>query len=742
MPYKDVEQRKAAHAQRQRNYRSRHDNYVEHERIRLRSFHANEEWSLLSAVKLTVDGEDMRDDGCYSQFAVGTPDGDKPIVSPPGKSLGFLETMNHIRKIKNHYRKMTRQRVHISGYYTAYDFHSLILRDISITLEQKYAIKLGLSKRHSAIRGPDYQDIVEMAQLGIGVKLRPKTLEVWWYKMDRNKSFLLDKDGKKQIRDHLKIEDIGSIFAMRMDLAVQLFRSEVSPEDMPQFDHDCALLARGKAARGDFKSAGMTEADILAYNSLELSRLRWLVDILVKLYHENGLRPRSLAGPAPGARALLEKYGLKSHLKTTTYDEVSYQEGPEMDWHRDSFHAGRIEQSFIGYVPAWYEADTRNAYVAALRAMPCAAHAIERPLTIEELRQANEDKIIYPGWEYEIVYRCDTQRKFGPFAHRHNGGTEFPLRGRERVYGVEIQAFFATLGNDKYDIVAGLAHESTCEEPYPFATMTIENYESRRVHKHDGRLGLAEIEKKAMLSVYGVTAQTAGGYRTIDEHGKTLSYKTPEYSNLWAAGFITAFERARQSLFNRAYGDLVFGHATDAVFLFEVPNGMRDHESDALGELEIKQHGPTVFFGAGIRVAENAKETKRRGFTVDIPFSVAMNAYREGETELTISYRHFKGLPESLHKQGDVITLDDDAATFQVREKIITISLDALKSKRDISRPVHVTAPDGTDFWYAPPPRMGQGDPLRYQRPFDPPPTSLLSWVLERGQRNMETYQP
>lgn len=726
-------ERKKHNSQR---FRANNPEYREREQSRLEA-RTQREWSVADSIRMAVDGEDLHDDANYSQFTVGRQGVKHEIRSPRGHSLTLLQIATLLFKVKRANRKHHQKSTRFYGYYLGWDWHMAILHDPLVSLEQKYAIRMQLSKAAAAIRTTDYSPVVELPQYGLGITLRPKTLYIYKYKMHRG-VIARDDDGAAIIINRVKIEDIGTIFACRFDKALDQFRSLVLPEDIDQFQSDLNLLKRGKEARGDFAGAGMTTDDVARYNYLEIDRLAWLVDIMVTICNEVGLHPSSFAGPKPFATALVNKYKLGPHIKREDNDTVEYQEGPAMRWHRACFFGGDIECFVQGLVKEWCEVDTRNAYVKALAEAECAAHAIERELTAGEIAAANAGEI-HSQWQYTITWKLHKGAQHGLLPMRYKSGIYYPTAGKVSTYGVDIQVFFKYMHpDDQYNITAGLAHISTCEDgQHPYRVMCEETYEARKQYKRDGKLGHAEVIKKPLLSIYGATAQAAGGYRIIDkETGETLSYHTPPNASLHLAGFITAYERARQLEYRLRWPDQVIGHATDAGFFIgpDVPPEIRENEGDSLGEVEIKKHGATYFIAAGIRSAENPKESKSRGFSVPLSLDEIVKAKAENQEKITYNYRHFVGLQESLHCNSGKISLTENAGTFITVERDIDITENALSSKRDVQGQDTVQM-DG--YVWAHPYRTTFGPSELYTRPYD-----LKANVVESIQRNREEFQP
>jgi hypothetical protein len=253
--------------------------------------------------------------------------------------------------------------------------------------------------------------------------------------------------------------------------------------------------------------------------------------------------------------------------------------------------------------------------------------------------------------------------------------------------------------------------------------MIEETYAKRAELKQAGD-GAEVVLKLALNSGYGITAQTAGAYREINEQGETIGYHTPSSSNITLAAWDTAYVRAR--IYRALCSPGTVAAATDAVYslapLFDGNGNSLESAEAGLGSWEAKAHAaPVLLVAPGLAVTE-AGMLKKRGIGGHVDVPALIEAWERPNTSadftFTVTQQRYKDLRASLHydRKTDSWTRDADWGEFHTLERDLNLTPSILASKR-ATNDEYLTHPPHDYTVY--PPYAGGQRTIGYRRPFD-----------------------
>lgn len=668
-------------------------------------------------VPIAADGE-ATDDGVYDLFAMYNPAvGHVTVTNPTG--IGLREYVDRALRVKRAVKKATGKQSALIYFAQGYDHEKMIVQSPELTDTDRVALAKQKSRGYGAVVTQGKEQLeTDFPALSMQAYIGKKT--------GRFLPYRTYPSGQQFTYGRLSYQDIHSFFNCSFIKAVEKFSKLWTDEERATYTPLYELIKEGKEARENWAQHAFGPEKRALYNQAELVLTHWLFETVRQLCMEVDIYPTSLAGPAPLARALIKRYGVESHLKPQGYDTVEYQRSVWNMVCRHAFKAGWIELCVQGVLSEWVEYDVSSAYPYQMTKLPCCAHGEAVHLSKEELRES-PDK--HPFAIYRCTWRCPVGTRFGPFAVRApNGAIYRPLSGTDWVYSSEVSAF-ADCGTGSYTVTDGWEWRSSCTEEHPFEHMVRSTFEQRETLNQAGNPA-EYILKLSLNSLYGIMAQCAGARRIIDEEGATVGYKTPRYSNLFAAGLITAGTRAQLYRAACAAPEAVVAVATDALLLTR-DVGVLDGQCPAaktLGTFEKKAvKEATLFVAAGIHFAEpTGKSTGKNDKLRGAPSSPAVaqqfwDAWRAGEEKITLTERRFQNILHGAHRAPNgKCSLSPTVGTFQEETRVCDLSPNALASKRDcMQAPEWVQSERGQYRYFPPYATMQRGNPTLYMRPMD-----------------------
>jgi hypothetical protein len=662
---------------RQRKHRETSPEYMRREAIRLdKRHHTLETWKLSPRNSVAVMWDGEATDGVHYDILQAHAEGRQWKLAP-GRSIGLREALHWFKKIKREVCNKSSKKCIFVGYGTRYDWEMMILGEPSLSTQDKIDIARQAGRSYKAVRQADEPLEKWYPQLGASIYLGRKSQRIL-FPFQR---------GELTLHEKLEFQDIHTFFARSFVRALDMFRTAWKEQEAtlePLFK----LIVAGKEARGDWEKHNFTPEMIEQYNSAELVMCEWLWKTVLTLCQSINIFPKSLAGPAPMARAAIERYGLRSHIKPSNYDTIEYQEGEWMRVCREAYKGGRIELMIQGIVKQWWEADLTSAYPAKFKMLPCLAHGKSRKANPEEIAEANQghvpdNAICYIEWAMPIGAH------FGAFPCRdRHGGIHYPLCG-QGWHHAELVQVFQELDAGDWDIQDMWIWESSCKIEHPFEQMINDLFLERQRLLTEGNAAEYLI-KLTLNSMYGILAQMAGFARIVDEDGKTVAYKSPKYTNLYGAGKITAATQAALMRVALPQHDKVIAFATDAVYSTEPlalpPEQITDDDHKELGKwVVVEGKEERYFIAPGIGISPSGK-SKTRGFGAMPSYQELTAAYLSGKPMFTYHEQRFQNILKS--KAGD--TLKGCAGLFAIEERSLTLDAYGLRSKRDEGRGVVV----------------------------------------------------
>jgi hypothetical protein len=702
-----ADKQRANHRLRQQRYREQNAEYRTRETIRLdKRHHTYESWKLNPATTVAIMWDGEATDGVhYNLLQAHAGNRNWTLERPADTGIGIRDAIAWFKKIKREVAKAEHKKVVFVGYGTRYDWEMMILAEPSLSTQEKIDLARQSGRNYKAVRRQDEPLETWYPQLGASVYIGRKIQRI---------IFPFVRDGRT-LHEKLEFQDIHTFFARGFAPAIGMFKTawaENAEWIQPLFD----LIVRGKEARGEWEEHGFTPAMIDEYNRAELVMCEWLWQTVLDLCKQIGIFPKSLAGPAPMARAALERYGLRDHIKPRDYDSIDYQEGEWMRVCREAYKGGRIELMVQGIVKIWWEADLTSAYPSVFRTLPCLAHGESRKATEQEVELANHSTVP-SGAICDVQWRMPKTMHFGAFPCRDGrGGIHYPLEGRGWHHSDLVSAYQEWDGGEWY-IHNMWLWESSCELDRPFQPLVDDLFAERQRLLAEGNAA-EYLLKLTLNSMYGILAQMAGFARIVNEDGETVGYKSPRYTNLYGAGKITAATQAALMRVALPQHESIIAFATDAIYStapLPLPaEQVTDEDHKELGKWVVSQGKEEKYFIApGISQSPSGK-SKTRGFGAMPSYATLTEAYLRGDVSITYQERRFQNILKSRTGDG----LNAQAGLFITEERTLTLDAYGLTSKRNPSRGI---VQMGTAR-YIPPYMSQMGPNQQYMRSIDPGP--------------------
>jgi hypothetical protein len=342
--------------------------------------------------------------------------------------------------------------------------------------------------------------------------------------------------------------------------------------DYPQLD----VVTKMKSERREFAVEQMQE--ILYYCKLECSMLVALMKQLRDYLDTAQLPIRRWDGAGACAAALLMREKILDHKREVmrVVNEAA----------QHAYAGGRMELCRYGHQPNTkiYHYDINSAYPTAMCTLPSlreghffdgrGSYRPEYPFSIYRITWDFEDCAMYPF-----------------FWRAHNLSIYFPQQGSGWYWQPELEAAQLALGlgvlRGKITIHESYHFESD-KELTPFEWLP-ELYEQRKEWKRQG-IGAEKVIKLAINSLYGKTAQHAGGSEG----------KPPRYHQIEWAGYITSYTRAMlyRAIIPALDSRQIIMTATDGIYslmpLTDLPLG------SMLGQWEYKEHSGLTVVQSGV----------------------------------------------------------------------------------------------------------------------------------------------
>jgi len=701
-----------------KKYRDETPEYADVEQKRNYERHGKE-WALGNAELVMVDGE-ADDTGHYNLFQAYSPIlGVVSLQHSPTDRLGLFDCTQFMHTLQGKVRfwgkgKKTRFLYFAGGY----DISQQLYGEKRMTPEEQAQAWHMRSRAWGAVRGPEWTSELMIPAANAGLQIGRKSGYVSFYPTEQELRLHPEAHARR-----VSWSDMFTLFNTGLVKAVEEYAKFWTLEEHTAMDGWLDAVKLGKDARGQWEAAGYSEAQIAEkYQEPELRLMHWLASKVIELCKEVGLYPKTLAGPAPIARALMHKYGATAHIKPKDYDTREFQEGPIMRTIRRSFFGGNIQSCISGYLPRGYHIyDINSAHPSHIKNLPCGAHGYWRDISPKEIA----GNTVLPHAIYHIKWQCPLETRWGPFPVRlKKGETRYPLEGEGWYCSPEIEAFIDCYDSASYDLLDGIQWVSTCRHVHPFEAMVQETYDARQEYKKN-KHPAGNILKLALNSSFGVLAQTHGSHRIIDEKGETTGYETPKLSNLFLASLVTSGTRANLMRLTATDPHNVFALATDAVKCYrEMPISSiesEDRNTDReLGGLEHEMvDDPSYIVAPGV-IAHSGGHDKYRGvpskstwWSGETAHSSMFDAldYASKEEFVTIS-AHF----DEYQNPYSAGTEPGTEGQFIPAEREMDSTVRALRTKRDTLLAVAI----GERLWYCPPYWASpDGASRAYMRPMD-----------------------
>lgn len=704
--------------------------------------YAKKHKTLSEAWLVACDLEDENDDGKADLLQAGwyTPDGRfhvKSIRNEQGisyrEAATFQSDVYYACATMQRKLDATKQPRTIFIWYAGanYDWDQLAGNMEGISDRERYVLAHMGKKSYGKVRDKDFCDNVtflDTKQQLYQVSRTARALTMKRLKTDENGMLVMHEE-KPIVLQQLVNHDL---FGLTASSFVKAIEDVVAPNletyfpfiSRAFFDAQLDIVRAGKLVRGKFVEAGYTPDDIATYNMAELRLLALEGMTFQKMCDLVGLSPASLAGPAPLAKAALKKYGAMQHIRRDDYDEAEFKEGSVYHAIKSAYFAGRIELAGIGHIDTLYESDINSAYPTAIADLPCGKHGYYKELDQEQAEQYCIDHlhsdtlaVYHVRWGPSKGHKLSLSCGWGPFpARSKTGQVSFPLHAESWVHHAELATYLRYRPDSTWPDVMLLGAvvwiPKPCECPKPFSFIH-ELYALRMQFKKNGQ-GEQLIIKLCMNSAYGALAQQCGEYTLIAEDG-SKTYHSPKTQNLLLAGAITSFCRAKILKELLLHGDTIIGVATDAIFSTEPMTDLV--LSDSLGDWSQTIYYDNEIVMPGIRSWESSEENgkqkgpgyKCRGIAKDQIggfFGDVKQARMIGIIQVAVKNRVYIGLLQATDKTGKFVRDDWGHIIDDIKE--IDISSTVLRSKRDITRIIHVY--DGGFTSYAPTMNIPVGD--------------------------------
>ncbi|MHB1701505.1 MAG: DNA polymerase [Acidobacteriaceae bacterium] len=371
-------------------------------------------------------------------------------------------------------------------------------------------------------------------------------------------------------------------------------------------------IVEGKLGRVDFST--WEPEKIRYYNNQEVLLLVQLMEAYREKHRSAGLPDlRRWDGAGAVAASWLQREGALAFMPRT---EVAQAHDIRA---RYAYFGGRIEMGAWGKAARIYHYDINSAYPAGMTRVPDMSQMSFEHSESPDLPD-DDFSLVHVRWNVKL-----SPYGYGPLPWRDRHGTIiYPRLGEGWYWNVEVKSALRRFPQGIQIVESYAPHNDGGKAlVYPFAESILHDYTTRAGWKRDGDAAHIPL-KLALNSLYGKTAQKAGHQGNV-----------PRYRNLFWAGFITAFTRAKINDALLLAGDRVVLTMTDSVFSL-VPLDLP--LSDKLGEWGIEEEDRTIdVLGAGIyRLGDGQgkfKPIKERGFGgVDIPFDQILDDWYAGRS--------------------------------------------------------------------------------------------------------------
>jgi len=310
------------------------------------------------------------------------------------------------------------------------------------------------------------------------------------------------------------------------------------------------FMVRGKDSRADFNEWNLQS--IIEYTTIELDYLVEMMDKLESGLLGLGLNLRQYHGAGAIASAMLKKRIGKKFICKPLPNVVERAACL-------AYFGGRIELFNCGtHTDLIYEADINSAYPRAIADIiptdnckwDCRGYN-KKIITQEFLDSCSEFGI------YEIEWECPDNQRICPFPYRSDKQKKvfYPTKGRGSYHKVEIQA---ALGHCTMYAITAIHLIPQSEEK--IFSWVWDDYQTRAdltaiIKKTGIPNSIEKIIKLGLNSLYGKICQTTGGKQ-----------RRPPWHNIFWAGYITAFTRAKVFEAMMTCPDSIIMAATDGVY--------------------------------------------------------------------------------------------------------------------------------------------------------------------------------
>lgn len=681
-------------SQRARNYLN-NSAYNDREMVRNQGRHHRE--SVIKRLNpIAIDGEAGPSEygAHYSELRIVS-DNQRDAIETDGTTPLALEHVvpalkrwqgREKRKLKNSFNDNR-----FYGFAIGYDGDKWIGGSGILTPEQKHAIAQQMKKSYGRVQQPGWRREVDIPQMGISIYRGKKQIVIYYWDSDE-KGYIFDDNGVPVYKKYnTTVNDVFSLFAKKFETVCADFLAHMEGPEYERYNYLFTLIQEGKKQRGSSTAMWKDRARRAAYNYAELEWLLYIVKGVQAASIALELSPHELNSPASLTRAALTKYAVKRHVQPEWYSGVEFMESEEFQFIRRAQFAGRIEQCVQAVLDECYEYDINSAYPSFTRNLPCMAHGHFRWLTDNEIVEAQEGRF-YDWTIYEVEFHARPGTMWGPMPVRQpDNSTHFPPYGTGAYHTPEVKAAYAA--GVKLRVIRGLQWVSECEQEHPFREMVDELYAQRILVSSDAPM-VALVIKLALNSIYGCLAQVAGEAKIYDDTG-AYTYKVPKTQNLFAAGYITSGTRAAVYTATVQNQLNVVATATDAIICRGPQPGMPTEKctTKPLGGWDYKHiESPGFFLMPGVRIFENAKSTKIRGYRNPPTFATVKAAYDAGETHIDITDQLY--ITYDLWERQ---ATDRPWGQFVEFTKSIDLTPNTLRAKRSVHLSVQV---DGVTYYY------------------------------------------
>lgn len=396
-------------------------------------------------------------------------------------------------------------------------------------------------------------------------------------------------------------------------------------KDYPQLD----FVREQKKIRQSFKLSDQPEIE--RYCLIECHMLVALMKQLKEYLTVAELPIRRWDGAGACAASLLQRENVLDHKRLCM---ESVREAAQY-----AYAGGRMELARYGHAPDTpiYHYDINSAYPTAMCSLP----------SLQAGRWIKGDgsyRPEYPFSMYRVDFEFPDSSLYPLFWRSHNCSIYYPQSGSGWYWQPEIEVAFIALESAPMN---GRGHVTIRESFHFIGDDTISPfeflpklYEQRKQWKSEG-IGAEKVIKLAINSLYGKTAQQAGG----------VEGAPPRYHQLEWAGYITSYTRAmlyRAMLPAIAERNIIMC-ATDGIYSLQpldVPTG------DQLGQWEYKKHSGVTVVQSGVYwTHESDGEPKAfcRGFDKgSLNISKIVAAWKKHKTYYDASLTRFVTMGSAL----------------------------------------------------------------------------------------------